>query len=93
MLIVIEIFSYIIRAFSLAIRLSANIMAGHTLVFIISSFITNIISNAKYGFFFIGFFVLLMVLTLELGVAFLQAYVFTVLISIYLNDAINGPSH
>lgn len=93
MLIVIEIFSYIIRAFSLAIRLSANIMAGHTLVFIISSFITNIISNAKYGFFFIGFFVLLMVLTLELGVAFLQAYVFTVLVSIYLNDAINGPSH
>ena len=42
MLILIEIFSYIIRAFSLAIRLSANIMAGHTLVFIISTFIVNI---------------------------------------------------
>jgi len=52
MLIVIEIFSYIIRAFSLAIRLSANIMAGHTLVFIISSFITNMLLNAKYGLFF-----------------------------------------
>ena len=37
MLILIEIFSYIIRSFSLAIRLSANIMAGHTLVYIISS--------------------------------------------------------
>lgn len=36
MLILIEIFSYIIRMFSLAIRLAANIMAGHTLVFIIS---------------------------------------------------------
>jgi len=47
-------------------------MAGHTLVFIISSFISNILSSAKYGFVFIGFFVLLMVLTLELGVAFLQ---------------------
>lgn len=39
MLIGIEIFSYIIKSFSLAIRLSANIMAGHTLVHIISAFI------------------------------------------------------
>jgi len=43
LLIVIEIFSYIIRCFSLAIRLSANIMAGHTLVYIISSFILNMV--------------------------------------------------
>lgn len=42
MSILIEIFSYIIRAFSLAIRLSANIMAGHTLVYIISSFVLKI---------------------------------------------------
>ena len=47
LLIPIEIFSYVIRAFSLAIRLSANIMAGHTLVFIISSFILNI-TNMKF---------------------------------------------
>lgn len=47
LLIPIEIFSYAIRAFSLAIRLSANIMAGHTLVFIISSFILNI-TNMKF---------------------------------------------
>jgi F0F1-type ATP synthase membrane subunit a len=44
MLIVIEMFSYVIRCFSLAIRLSANIIAGHTLVYIISSFIVNMIS-------------------------------------------------
>jgi len=43
LLILIEIFSYIIRCFSLAIRLSANIMAGHTLVYIISSFILNMV--------------------------------------------------
>ena len=42
MLIFIEIFSYVIRAFSLAIRLSANIMAGHTLVYLIASFLLNI---------------------------------------------------
>src|ERR1044072_572889 len=42
LLIPIELFSYMIRAFSLAIRLSANIMAGHTLVFIISSFLLKL---------------------------------------------------
>lgn len=42
-LIPIEIFSYFIRCLSLSIRLSANIMAGHTLVFIINSFIINFI--------------------------------------------------
>jgi len=92
LIILIEIFSYIIRAFSLAIRLSANIMAGHTLVFIISSFILNV-TKIKFWFFFISFIILLAVLFLELGVAFLQAYVFSVLVCIYLNDAIKGPSH
>lgn len=92
MLIFIEIFSYIIRAFSLAIRLSANIMAGHTLVFIISSFVLKI-STMKIGFYFIGFVFLSAVLVLELGVAFLQAYVFCILTCIYLNDALKGPSH
>lgn len=42
-LMLIEIFSYTLRTFSLAIRLSANIMAGHTLVYIISSFILNMV--------------------------------------------------
>lgn len=92
MLIFIEIFSYIIRAFSLAIRLSANIMAGHTLVFIISSFALNI-TKIKIGFYFFGFICLLAILFLELGVAFLQAYVFSVLVCIYINDALIGPSH
>jgi len=92
MLILIEIFSYIIRAFSLAIRLSANIMAGHTLVFIISSFVLKI-SMMKIGFYLIGFICLSAVLALELGVAFLQAYVFCILTCIYLNDALKGPSH
>lgn len=46
-LVPIEIFSYAIRSVSLAIRLSANIMAGHTLVFIISSFVLNL-SSMKF---------------------------------------------
>lgn len=92
MLIFIEVFSYVIRAFSLAIRLSANIMAGHTLVYLIASFLLNI-TKMKFWFFFLSFFFLIAILFLELGVAFLQAYVLSVLVCIYLNDAIKGASH
>lgn len=60
-------------------------MAGHTLVFIISSFIFNI-TKIKYWFFLLGFIFLFAVLCLELGVCFLQAYVYTVLILIYISD-------
>jgi F-type H+-transporting ATPase subunit a len=92
MLILIEIFSYVIRAFSLAIRLSANIMAGHTLVFIIASSLAKI-AQLNFILFMFGVGALFLVLILELGVAFLQAYVFSVLVCIYLNDALKGPSH
>jgi len=51
LLVPIEIFSYFIRALSMAIRLSANIIAGHTLVFIISTFLL-IIFTFNFIFFF-----------------------------------------
>lgn len=91
-LIPIEIFSYLIRLFSLAIRLAANILAGHTLVHIIVTFILNVMKVE----FILSLFVLIplfLILTLEFGVAFLQAYVFTVLISIYLSDSLKSPYH
>ena len=84
-LILIELFSYIIRAFSLSIRLTANILAGHTLVNIISVFIVNTLS-INLIFSFLGFIGLFLILILELGVACLQAYVMTILICIYLKD-------
>lgn len=84
-LILIELFSYIIRAFSLSIRLTANILAGHTLVNIISVFIVNTLS-INLIFSFVGFIGLFAILILELGVACLQAYVMTILICIYLKD-------
>ena len=89
LLIPIELFSYIIRAFSLAIRLSANIMAGHTLVFIISSFLLKL----SFTLLFLLTSLLLLVFVLELGVAFLQAYVFTILFTIYLRDSLWEPAH
>jgi len=89
---VIELFSYVIRIFSLAIRLSANILAGHILVDIIA----EVIVYLNYCFLDLSFvvFILLMALFfLEIGVALLQAYVFVLLITIYLNDAVNLNLH
>lgn len=84
-LIPIEIFSYLIRLFSLSIRLAANILAGHTLVHIIVTFILNLtkIDLILSILFLIPLF---LILILEFGVALLQAYVFTVLVCIYLGD-------
>ena len=90
-LIPIEIFSYFIRMFSLGIRLVANILAGHTLVYIIANFISKLILIKFWFFFFVG--ILLLVIGLEFGIALLQAYVFTTLICIYLSDSLNEKNH
>jgi len=91
-LIPIEIFSYLIRLFSLAIRLAANILAGHTLVHIIVTFILNVM-KVEFILSLLVLIPLFLILILEFGVAFLQAYVFTVLISIYLSDSLKSPYH
>lgn len=88
----VELFSYCMRSFSLAIRLSANIMAGHTLVFLISGFALSA-SLLNVFLFLIVLFLLFLIMFLEFGVAFLQAYVFVILLSIYLNDSLNLASH
>lgn len=91
-LIPIEIFSYLIRLFSLSIRLAANILAGHTLVHIIVSFILNL-TKADIVLSIIFLIPLFLILVLEFGVALLQAYVFTVLVCIYLSDTEKLGAH
>jgi ATP synthase subunit 6 len=89
---VIEIVSYSIRTFSLSLRLFANMMAGHTLLNILSSFVLGM-WKAGYAVVAIVPFVLVLAITvLEFGIAFLQAYVFVILLCIYLNDALH-PGH
>ena len=84
LLVPIELLSYFIRPFTLAIRLFANMMAGHTMLVIFAGFV------AVLG---IGGILPLAVdvalVLLELLVAVLQAYVFTILTCLYLSDAIN----
>nr|QFP99041.1 ATP synthase F0 subunit a [Rhizaria sp.] len=90
-LILIEYVSYISRIFSLAIRLFANMMSGHILLKILISFIWAIAGSSLIHWVWIGLpmTIVFLVIGLEFAIAFLQAYVFIVLISIYLNDVIN----
>lgn len=80
----IELISYLIRPISLSVRLFANMMAGHTMLKVFAGFVVSL------GIF--GFAPLLFTIAftgLEFVVAFLQAFIFTVLTCIYLNDAVN----
>ena len=89
LMIVIEIASYLSRPFSLAIRLFANMMSGHTLLAILANF-TFVISKKNLLIAAIPFVLIVAIIGLEAMIAGLQAYVFTVLLSIYLNDSIHG---
>lgn len=91
LLVLIEFISYLFRVVSLSVRLFANIVSGHTLLKILTIFGWSIISlNGVFGvFFFLPVLFVFFFIFLELGIAFLQAYVFTILISIYIADAIN----
>lgn len=91
LLTIIEMISYFARVFSLAIRLFANMMAGHTLLKILMSFSWSMIcSNSILATFSIfPIIIVFLVCFLEIAIAFLQAYVFVTLLIIYLNEAIN----
>lgn len=92
MMIVLELMSYILRSFSLAIRLSANIIAGHTLVHILADFIF-FLCNIKNIIVIIPIVLLISIMILELGIAFLQSYIFITLFCMYLNDSLHLVSH
>ena len=86
LLVPIEIISYVARCFSLAIRLFANMMSGHTLLNILSGFVIKIAGSGMLLLALVPFLVVMAVSVLEMGIAFLQAYVFLVLVCIYLKD-------
>jgi F-type H+-transporting ATPase subunit a len=87
-LVPIEIISYFSRPFSLAVRLFANMTVGHIILKVLGGFVV-----ALGGFYVIPgivpFAFLGGITVLEFGIALLQAYVFTILSCIYLNDAIH----
>lgn len=87
-LVVIELISFIARIFSLAIRLFANIMAGHSLLKILAGFVWTICNSNFFLFALFPAIVVFLVCILEVLIAFLQAYVFTLLVAIYWHDVV-----
>lgn len=86
----IEFFSFMIRPFSLALRLFVAMMAGHVLLKVLSSFVIGGI-NAGVGIGLLvslpSFALMVAISALEILVAGIQAYVFALLTSLYINDA------
>lgn len=83
---VIEVISYFVRPVSHSIRLAGNIMAGHTVIKVFAAF-AGIAALAP-----VSIFAIVAIYGLEVLVAFIQAYVFTILTCVYLRDALH-PGH
>ena len=90
LLVLIELVSYLARAFSLGIRLFANVVAGHTLMKILATFLYQMFSSTLIiaTITLIPFTIFLAIIGLELAVSIIQAYVFTILTCSYIKDAI-----
>nr|DBA43862.1 TPA_asm: ATP6 [Bombus vancouverensis nearcticus] len=81
-MVIIELISLFIRPWTLSIRLSANLISGHLILILLSNFMMN---------FMILFPVTLMIqnllLILEISMAFIQAYVFSILLTLYFSES------
>nr|YP_009988017.1 ATP synthase F0 subunit a [Rhodotorula toruloides]QNL17827.1 ATP synthase F0 subunit a [Rhodotorula toruloides]CAE5968152.1 ATP synthase F0 subunit a [Rhodotorula toruloides] len=91
LLVLIELISYLARAFSLGVRLFANMVAGHTLLKILSGMLWPILTSGLLMFVvaLIPMSIFLALVGLEVAVSVIQAYVFVVLTCVYLRDAID----
>nr|AKE36447.1 ATP synthase F0 subunit 6 [Allocricetulus eversmanni] len=85
MLVIIETISLFIQPMALAVRLTANITAGHLLMHLIGG-ATLVLTTISPPAATITFIILVLLTILEFAVALIQAYVFTLLVSLYLHD-------
>ncbi len=83
---IIEVISYFVRPVSHSIRLAGNIMAGHAVIEVFASFAASVLIAPIALIGIVGMF------GMDVLVAFIQAYVFTILTCVYLKDALH-PSH
>lgn len=84
---IIEIISYFVRPVSHSIRLAGNLMAGHAVIKVFAGFASMaVISPVAIG-------AVTAIYALELLVAVVQAYVFTILTCVYLKDAVGDAHH
>lgn len=85
LMIIIELFAYLARPVSLSLRLAANMVAGHVLIKVIAGFAVSMAVYLKI----IPIPFISILIGFEIFVAILQAYIFSILSCVYLNDAIN----
>lgn len=85
MLVIIETISLFIQPIALAVRLTANITAGHLLIHLIGG-ATLVLTSISTPTALVTFIILVLLTILEFAVALIQAYVFTLLVSLYLHD-------
>ncbi len=87
----IEFISFMVRPFSLALRLFVAMIAGHILMEVFGSFVVSGFQGGAmgWGVGLLSFVFIVGVSALELLVAAIQAYVFALLTTLYLNDAVN----
>lgn len=91
-LVPIEIISFLARPFTLGMRLFANMMAGHIMLKLLAIFVVMMAGAGLAWASWVPYVLLIPVTGLEFLVAFLQAYVFSLLTCVYLKDAIH-PQH
>nr|YP_009115752.1 ATP synthase F0 subunit 6 [Melipona scutellaris]AJC00747.1 ATP synthase F0 subunit 6 [Melipona scutellaris] len=81
-MVIIELISLIIRPWTLSIRLSSNLISGHLILILLSNFMMNWISIMP-----ISMMIQNMLLILEISMSMIQAYVFSILLSLYFNES------
>jgi len=92
MIFLIELFSFLIRPFSLGLRLFVAMTAGHILMKVLAGFVINGLNAGALTVAIVtipSFILMIGITLLELLVCAIQAYVFALLTSLYLNDAVN----
>lgn len=90
LLVLIELLSYFARAISLGLRLAANVLSGHLLMIILAGLLFNLMSINIISF-VLGFIPgvgILAIMILEFAISMIQAYVWAILTSSYLKDAL-----
>jgi F-type H+-transporting ATPase subunit a len=89
LLIPVELITYCARPITLSVRLFANMVAGHAMMKIFAGFAIALASSALFPLAALPIAINVLLIVFEIFICILQAYVFTILSCIYLNDAIN----
>jgi ATP synthase subunit 6 len=90
-LVPVEFLSYVSKPFSMATRLFCNVMAGHILVKVLVGFSWSLMgcSGLIACLYVLPLIALVLILILELGISIIQSFIFSLLVCIYINDALN----